>query len=300
MRVRNDSDDASSFCESALGLAEELIRAVGDGSTKRALLMTHPDTAHKHGGFADARLSAAAFRSVHAAVLLVAGGQRPTRELCAQLLEHPVLAALCYVLPVFLVHEATGAAPACGVRVQEPVLYRDLAHGRAVVSFKSPLTGELLHVPVTPDAFQSGDSATLVVPGKGHAPLFEGSCGPIHVEVALEAHPLFSLDRVVSPFDVHVSLDVSIQDYYYGCQRSVPLPGGGEVQAEYRGDGSRVLVFRGEGLASIERERGDMYVFFSLQLPSLAPAVLRRPLVRMFFAVLFGSTAVDAGEEKAL
>jgi hypothetical protein len=175
-------------------------------------------------------------------------------------------------------------------------------------------------VPITADTVHAQEYVFSEV---GHDALFEGMTrGDIRVAVRVKPHPVYNIDSVVSQYDLHATIPVSIRDYYYG--RTVKLPplarGDAELVLRYEpsstienslGEGSLdthrrcVHLLRGHGLprdsepevhylldddsSNTNNDRGDLYVFFDLTLPCIPQRVLSKPHVRMFFEMVFGS-----------
>lgn len=164
-------------------------------------------------------------------------------------------------------------------------------------------------VPITADTVHAQEYVFSEV---GHDALFEGMTrGDIRVAVRVKPHPVYNIDSVVSQYDLHATIPVSIRDYYYG--RTVKLPplaqGDAELVLRYEPsstieDGNNTLdthrrcvhLLRGHGLHLLDddssnttNDRGDLYVFFDLTLPCIPQRVLSKPHVRMFFEMVFGS-----------
>jgi hypothetical protein len=151
------------------------------------------------------------------------------------------------------------------------------------------------------DAALCADGAPMVFAGIGDDPPASvllgrvgGTRGDVHVRVRVEVHPTYSPDPVLYPCDLHANVAVGLRGHYLGETVALPHPGGGHeppVTATYgapspEGDGvtdatdadtRQVRVFRGMGLpyaigGGSKRDRGDLYVFMTVQLPRLTIA----------------------------
>jgi DnaJ C terminal domain len=157
-----------------------------------------------------------------------------------------------------------------------------------------------LFIPIHADTVAEGD---YVFEGMGSDSLFDGfRRGDIRVRIELIPHHLYAIDTVVSRYDLHASIKVSIRDYYYG--RTIVLPGlngrpswrisyegqGRTTEDDYS-IGRNVKLFRGLGLQKPhddDGDRGDLYVFFDLMLPTISNHILSKPHIRLFFEMIFG------------
>jgi DnaJ C terminal domain len=147
--------------------------------------------------------------------------------------------------------------------------------------------------------------------------------GDVLIRIALQRHPVYEVDDIIDMHDVHAHVQVSIRDYYYGRKVVLPSLADGDapsqpLEIEYLGanEESRVRVFKGRGLPILgpegpegpeglkglkgnnddltttknqrEMRRGNIYVFFKLELPQIPQETLAKLHVRMFFEMLFG------------
>lgn len=155
-------------------------------------------------------------------------------------------------------------------------------------------------VPISVEAVRDGE---YVFEGAGQDSLFDGFArGDINVRIELQPHPVYELDQVVNPHDVHANVSVSVRDYYYGRRMSLPPLDAAEPPLEVSYEGrckERVQVFRGRGMPLPttsqvtqvvgDQTHGDLYVFFNVELPAIPQSTLDKVHVRMFFEMLFGA-----------
>lgn len=276
---------------------------------RRLALTQHPDK----GG--DAHY----FRSMRLAhdVLLAhcTTGRQPGPFDCAALVEAIApFAAVMTLLAARLAAERAGMkAPPVRAQVRltlEDVVERQkkLVQLRVLrLGANTPQRQVVVLQPPDPEAlFDAADQSTKLTftyPSAGDDSWFS-DCerGDATLEAHLEAHPVYELDRVVDPLDIHATVEVSVRDYYYG--RDVRLPRLGpsypelvvhygrsslDEQQPFRTRTASSISIPGKGILSADGTRvGNMYVFFDLVLPDLARETLERTAVRLFFEVLFG------------
>ena len=124
--------------------------------------------------------------------------------------------------------------------------------------------------------------------------------GDVHVTVTVDQHPMYHIDDICSDgCDLHTEVDVSLADYYYGCELSVRHFERTPMTVQYAGGKQRVHIVRGMGLLRHMQDgstRGDVYVFFKLRLPDIPASVLRAPRTLAVFRELgFCSGALSEG-----
>jgi DnaJ-class molecular chaperone len=95
--------------------------------------------------------------------------------------------------------------------------------------------------------------------------------GDVIIKVAIDEHPTFKIDTLLTPFDLHVEKKVSLYQYLYGDTFELDLFGE-SVSIEYT-NGCKVKVLKEKGLPYYDEEvdkelRGDVYVFFDVVLPT--------------------------------
>ena len=307
---------------------------------RRRMLSEHPDKGGSARGFL--ALSAAFELVRHALQGSTLKNDNTTRaddrvlaEHRRALLDHPVL-ELSALLALYLSCEATGRAPCIWVdmevsleevytgvvkRVNVPV-WRSCRSPCHLTRFSKDLesldgidcdAGDWkyvgLFVPINADTVHD---AEYLFEGMGHDSIFQSASiarGHIGVRINVEPHPVYTIDKVISCYDLHATVRVSMRDYYYGCSRLLPAlaEGAPDLLVKYNPDTNTsktadecrsVQVFKGLGLGlggqdpgmdGEERgdERGDLYVFFDLVLPPIPQHVLSKPHVRLFFELIF-------------
>eukprot|EP00798_Chlamydomonas_sp_ICE-L_P005429 gene5429-biopygen4628 len=89
----------------------------------------------------------------------------------------------------------------------------------------------------------------------------------MYVHVRVLDDPMYRMDNIGYPNNLHAALNVSIADYFYGRSFELPHPSGlndaTPVFVEYEG-GQTVSVFNGGGMRCL----GTLYVHFDLIIPS--------------------------------
>ena len=166
---------------------------------------------------------------------------------------------------------------------------------------------QVIVVPLSGDRLEhtfeaAGDDAPPALLGVP-AHLAEAQRGGVTVRVCVKDHPVYSVDTVVSPLDLHANIGVSLTQHYYGGEFELPHPSGELLRVEYvacprctggAGDGElgggwerdckqvRCLhgyglpAYAGEGHDADALKRGDLYVFFTVHLPRLDLSTLNR------------------------
>ncbi len=117
--------------------------------------------------------------------------------------------------------------------------------------------------------------------------------GDVTVRVCVKDHPLYSVDTVVSPLDLHANIDVSLTQHYFGGKFELPHPSGELLRVEFvacprctgcagdagwERDCKQVRCLHGYGLPAYAEggghARGDLYVFFTVRLPRIDVSAL--------------------------
>lgn len=97
--------------------------------------------------------------------------------------------------------------------------------------------------------------------------------GDIVVELAIKSHPLFTIDTVLSQYDLHIERKITLLDYLYGTECNMDVFGK-PISFDYE-TGMQVKCFPDLGLPYVDDEdnltekRGKLYVFFNLSLPDM-------------------------------
>lgn len=95
--------------------------------------------------------------------------------------------------------------------------------------------------------------------------------GDVRVRLIIEPHPVFTIDNVITPYDLHTECEINLYEYLYGTTRTIDVFGKGiEIRFE-AGMQSKCIPLM--GLPFIDDEtglpnRGNLYVFFDIILPS--------------------------------
>lgn len=318
--------------------SQEMLLEEARASYRKQLLREHPDK----GG------SCAAYRAVTAAYEIVCDDIKrsavlPSDQQKQSVMEHPILSCAS-MMTLYLLSDVNKTAPEIEVRVSVTLhdVYcnivkkvvvsvnrwcvftslekeRDDLDGVDYIERKMVQKQVSLLIPVNADTVKE---AEYVFEGMGNDSLFDGmKRGDIRVFIDMQSHSHYSIDTVVSHYDLHANVQVSIRDYYYG--RVITLPGIGgkppmtvhyephapsvdKVQSDCIVNHRTVRIFKGYGLprpgATDDNRRidddeeaiesGDLFVFFDLVLPSIHRGVLDKPHVRMFFEMIFGMSGM--------
>jgi DnaJ-class molecular chaperone len=95
--------------------------------------------------------------------------------------------------------------------------------------------------------------------------------GDVVVQVTIDEHPIFKIDTLLTPYDLHVERKVSLYQYFYGDTFDLDVFGQ-VISIEYE-NGCKVKVLKEKGLPYYDEDddkesRGDIYVFFDVILPT--------------------------------
>jgi hypothetical protein len=120
-----------------------------------------------------------------------------------------------------------------------------------------------------PEYFTNPTRDPVLLYGLGHEMWTNGYVifGNMYVHVRVLDDPIYRMDNIGYPNNLHAALNVSIADYFYGRSFELPHPSGlndaPPVFVEYEG-GQTVSVFNGSGMRCL----GTLYVHFDLIIPS--------------------------------
>lgn len=97
------------------------------------------------------------------------------------------------------------------------------------------------------------------------------------VKLVIEPHPVFKIDTLISPYDLHVEKKVTLYQYMYGANFTIDLFNTKTLEISYM-HGEKVMVFSNYGLPFVDEEtqeehRGNVYVFFDVELPEAGSKV---------------------------
>jgi hypothetical protein len=111
---------------------------------------------------------------------------------------------------------------------------------------------------------------TYTLYGLGSELYYNGATlfGNIEVVLNIATHPLYHIDMVCFPHDIHATIYVSLEDYFRGRFFCIPHPSGHEREyiMAYYDCGKNVHVEKGQGLRGL----GDIYLHFELVLPKIS------------------------------
>lgn len=142
------------------------------------------------------------------------------------------------------------------------------------VDFVTAIRGTSLQVTVPGESGQTtvrippgaGDGEKLRVPGHGAPGRFGGPPGDLLITIHVKPHEHFQRDGL----DLTLDLPISVSEAYFGAKVQVPTPAGSvSLKVPEKSQSGQQLRLKGKG---VERQgrKGDLYVRFSVQLPSEA------------------------------
>ena len=148
--------------------------------------------------------------------------------------------------------------------------------------------------------------------------------GDVNVRIQVRPHPMYSIEQLgVDSTDLYLTFGVTVFDYYYGRTISFRHLDGDVLHVNYKckadrepsggqsEDGRVVCLIPGKGLLTLDgdgdghgdwvwsgngngngnvdgRDRGTLYVFFNLVLPTVPERHLNNPLIMATLNLLFG------------
>jgi DnaJ-class molecular chaperone len=128
--------------------------------------------------------------------------------------------------------------------------------------------GSALDVTIPPG---TRDGQILRLRGKGRPGLGGGPPGDALIEVAVNAHPIFSR----KDDDIHVELPIPLATAVLGGKVNVPTPSGAVTMTVPKWTNTgKVLRLKGRGVASPDGNKGDEYVTLKVVLPEKPDAEL--------------------------
>ena len=109
--------------------------------------------------------------------------------------------------------------------------------------------------------------------GHGDAHALTGERGDIVVRIVVLPHPTFSIDTVLSIYDLNTTVYVPFLDYLYGNTYKITHLDGNVLEVTYEAQSGRMgLAIEGKGLSKgTADERGTLHVFFEVILPVVDP-----------------------------
>ena len=161
--------------------------------------------------------------------------------------------------------------------------------------------GEIEYEKIALYVHVSHDQKTYVFPGQGDENE-AGDRGDVVVRLRLLPSACFEVDTIVSECDLHYTLKVPFFDYLYGNTYDIQHLDGTAIACEYPAQsGKRVHVEGGKGLLKKnecidrnESERGDLYVFYEVSMPTVSQDRLGNPVTKMVLRKLFCKAAAPA------
>ena len=95
--------------------------------------------------------------------------------------------------------------------------------------------------------------------------------GDVHVHLIIEPHPVFTIDNVITPYDLHTECKINLCEYLYGTTRTIDVFGKRIEITFEAGMKSKCIPLMGLPFIDDEtglQNRGNLYVFFDIVLPS--------------------------------
>jgi len=121
--------------------------------------------------------------------------------------------------------------------------------------------GETVQVRIPPGA---AEGSRLRIPGQGGPGFGGGPPGDLVLEIHVIPHPLFKREGD----DLHLEVPISIGEAYRGDKIRIPTPDGDvTLKVPARTQTGQVTRLRGKGVARKNKEPGDLYVKFLVQVP---------------------------------
>lgn len=161
------------------------------------------------------------------------------------------------------------------------------------IDIKDVYYGEVKKVMIKVQSEEGGSTATKVKPFYISLNNFQdtyefkgagdnGSDVNIRLNIVSKHMPHINHDTVLSKYNLYIERELSLYEYYYGCEKDIPFFDGDiHIMLEpfaYSPDNSTHII-KNKGLPYIddedEQQRGDLYIHFALVLPTIADADLK-------------------------
>ncbi len=170
---------------------------------------------------------------------------------------------------------STGAGPGMGFRANRgPSKGADLS-AQTRLTFRQAMEGALLSLRVD-DPEAGARTITARIPagvregqkvrlrGKGRPSLSGGEPGDLVVQVAVEPHPIFTIDGT----DIRLTVPITFPEAVLGTEIEVPTPDGGRVRLKVPAGtpSGRTLRARGRGVVTAKKT-GDLLVTLQVAVP---------------------------------
>jgi curved DNA-binding protein len=111
----------------------------------------------------------------------------------------------------------------------------------------------------------ASEGSRVRVKGQGQPGPFGGPAGDLVLTLHVEEHPYFSVQNG----ELHVQLPITLGEAISGAKVKVPTADGAvTLKVPSGAQSGQVMRVRGKGLAKSSKEPGDLYVHFSIQIPS--------------------------------
>lgn len=96
--------------------------------------------------------------------------------------------------------------------------------------------------------------------------------GDVIVKLVIQKHDMFTIDTLLTPYDLHMEQKISLYEYMYGTSFEVDLFGS-PLMIQYT-SGMKVKALENMGLPYYDEEdrqekRGVLYIFFDIVLPNV-------------------------------
>ena len=106
--------------------------------------------------------------------------------------------------------------------------------------------------------------------GVGDGPFHDETFGDITVNLNIETNPMFRIDSLLSPYDMHASVNINLYQYFYQDEISLNVFGT-RVKVPTN---SNVTMFKHRGMPFVrhtngKRRRGNLYVFLHVDIANL-------------------------------
>jgi curved DNA-binding protein len=131
-------------------------------------------------------------------------------------------------------------------------------------------SAEPVQVRIPPGA---DEGSVLRIPGLGGPGSAGGSRGDLLVRIHVRPHPHFRREKN----DLHLDLPITVSEAYVGAKVKVPTPDGAvALKVPPHTQSGQVARLKGKGVAKKNATPGDLYVHFSVQLPTAESEEIER------------------------
>jgi curved DNA-binding protein len=117
------------------------------------------------------------------------------------------------------------------------------------------------------------EGSVLRIPGLGGAGAAGGPRGDLLLRIHVRPHPYFRREKN----DLHLDLPINASEAYIGAKVKVPTPDGTvALKVPAHTQSGQVARLKGKGVAKKNAPPGDLYVHFSVQLPTAESEEIER------------------------